>query len=193
MDERSERIVETAITLAEQGGYEAVRLRDVANHARVALGTLYKRFRSKEDMLVAAIDLEIGRMEERMILATPPGAGPVERVTALFEMITGIMMRRPKLSRAVIRAAASGEPTIADKVLRYQSRTIDLITEAIVDADDARPVSPERARVIADLLQQIWFASLVGWMGGLRDAARICQNVHQAAKLMIVGVEVSQD
>ena len=33
--------------LAEEGGFEAVRLRDLASHADVALGTLYKRFRSK--------------------------------------------------------------------------------------------------------------------------------------------------
>ena len=37
MEERSRRIVETAVELAEQGGFEAVRLRDVAAHAGVAL------------------------------------------------------------------------------------------------------------------------------------------------------------
>ena len=40
-----------AIELAERGGFEGVRLRDVAAHADVALGTLYRRFRSKEDLL----------------------------------------------------------------------------------------------------------------------------------------------
>ena len=39
MEDRSRRIVETAIELAERGGFEAVRLRDVAAHAGVALGT----------------------------------------------------------------------------------------------------------------------------------------------------------
>ena len=33
-EERARRIVETAVELAEQGGFEAVRLRDVAAHAR---------------------------------------------------------------------------------------------------------------------------------------------------------------
>ena len=37
MEERAKRIVETAIELAEAGGFEAVRLRDVAAHAGVAL------------------------------------------------------------------------------------------------------------------------------------------------------------
>ena len=43
LEERARRIIETTIELAEQGGFEAVRLRDVAAHAGVALGTLYRR------------------------------------------------------------------------------------------------------------------------------------------------------
>ena len=44
LEERARRIIETTIELAEQGGFEAVRLRDVAAHAEVAMGTLYRRF-----------------------------------------------------------------------------------------------------------------------------------------------------
>lgn len=46
-EERTQKIVETA--LAEQGGFEAVRLRDAAAHAGVAMGTLYRRFRSNPE------------------------------------------------------------------------------------------------------------------------------------------------
>ena len=66
VDERSRRILATAVDLAEKGGFEAVRLRDVAAHAGVALGTLYRHFRSKEDLLVAALTLEVERLEQRM-------------------------------------------------------------------------------------------------------------------------------
>src|SRR5262245_25646057 len=55
VDDRTRRIVDTAIELAEKGGFEAVRLRDVAAQAGVALGTLYRRFRSKEELLLAAL------------------------------------------------------------------------------------------------------------------------------------------
>ena len=65
MEERSRRIVATAIDLAEKGGFEAVRLRDVAADAEVALGTLYRRFRSKEDLLIAALELETEELERR--------------------------------------------------------------------------------------------------------------------------------
>ena len=67
MEERAQRIVDTAVELAEQGGFVAVRLRDVAAEAVVALGTLYRRFRSKEDLLVAALEIEMTALEERLV------------------------------------------------------------------------------------------------------------------------------
>ena len=56
MDDRAKRIVDTAVMLAERDGYQAVRLRDVAATAQVALGTVYKRFASKEEILIAALE-----------------------------------------------------------------------------------------------------------------------------------------
>ena len=49
MDERAQRIVSTAMALAAKDGFAAMKLRDVAAHAQVALGTVYRRFRSKEE------------------------------------------------------------------------------------------------------------------------------------------------
>ena len=66
MEDRTRRILETAITLAERDGYEAVRLRDVAAQAEVALGTVYRRFKSKEDILVAALELEVERIADSL-------------------------------------------------------------------------------------------------------------------------------
>ena len=61
-----ERIFDVAIQLAEEGGYDNVRQRDVAARAGVALGTLYKRFRSKEDILSAALDRETEKLERKL-------------------------------------------------------------------------------------------------------------------------------
>ena len=54
--DRSDAILDVAIELAEEGGFDNVRQRDVAAQAGVALGTLYKRFRSKEMLLVATLE-----------------------------------------------------------------------------------------------------------------------------------------
>ena len=188
LDERSERIVQTAISLAEEGGYEAVRLRDVAHIAQVALGTVYSRFRSKEDILVAALTLEVSRMEGRVRSAPLPGSDPAARAESLFRALTEIMLQRPRLSRAVLRAVASGEPTIADKVLRFRSRMVQLIARSLREGSEDPDLTQAEAEELADLLQRLWFASMVGWMGGLHDATESITQLRQTAEVMLLGL-----
>ncbi len=102
MEERARRIVETAIELAEKGGFEAVRLRDVAAHSGVALGTLYRHFRSKEELLLGALADQIAQLERLLESMPTLGPTPLQRVTTLFTMATRAMCLRPMLARAVI-------------------------------------------------------------------------------------------
>src|SRR5919108_352324 len=52
---RRDRIVVAATELLAEVGYEAVQMRDVAERADVALGTLYRYFSSKEHLYAAAL------------------------------------------------------------------------------------------------------------------------------------------
>lgn len=52
---RRERLLAAAAELAAAGGYEAVHMRAVASRAHVALGTLYRHFSSKDQLLVAVL------------------------------------------------------------------------------------------------------------------------------------------
>jgi AcrR family transcriptional regulator len=184
VEERSRRIVETVVELAERGGFEAVRLRDVADQAGVALGTLYRRFRSKEDLLVAALEREAEQLEARILAHPPRGADAVERVAAFFAAGTRGLCRRPNLTRAVLRALTSGDPDIAEKVSGFHERMARLITVALRGAAGDPPPS-ERERTLALLLEHIWFSCLVGWSGGLHSQAAVVEQLRTAAALLL--------
>src|SRR5215470_2301770 len=77
---RMRRIVDAAVELAESGGFEGVRLRDVAERSNVALGTLYKYFRSKEDILLFAFDEGVSRLEQSLAARGPAGGTALSRV-----------------------------------------------------------------------------------------------------------------
>ena len=189
MEERSRRIVETVVELAEKGGFEAVRLRDVAAHAGVALGTLYRRFRSKEDLLLAALELEIRDHEQLLERRPPRGETPLERLTSFFQTMTRALCRRPNLARALVRAVASGEPELTQKVAAFHTRIEDLITDVLRGCGaSASPQTPtDDERTLAYTLQLVWFASLVGWAGGLHGQAAIVDQTRKAAELMLQG------
>ncbi|MCA9773146.1 MAG: TetR family transcriptional regulator [Myxococcales bacterium] len=190
MEERTRKIIETAMTLAEKGGFEAVRLRDVASQSGVAIGTFYKRFKSKEDLLVAALDLEVSRMERRMQQAPGEGGSPEERVAFFFDAATKRLARKPMLARAVLKAVASGEPSLAEKVARFHDRTANMIVHALWGDGKSNGAMghSEEERQVAFILEQVWFTSLVGWTGGLHSKEEVIEHVRQAAKLLLRGM-----
>jgi AcrR family transcriptional regulator len=186
MEERAQRIVESAIELAEKGGFEAVRLRDVASHAGVALGTLYRRFRSKEDLLLAALEQEVAVHERRMAQRPPAGASVLERVTAFFQITTRALCNRPNLARALVRSIACGEPELTQKVSGFHTRMAVMITRSLRGEAGSEAGEPNaRERDLANVLQQVWFASLVGWAGGVHGQSMILEATRTAAELLL--------
>lgn len=189
MEEKSRRIVESAMELAEQGGFEAVRLRDVALKADVALGTLYKRFRSKEDVLAAVLEVQAQDLALRLMRKPITGKTPADRVTAFYRIITRQMCSKPHLTKAVLRAVASGEPASA-VVLGFQDRASSFVTVAL-QGDGAEGLPEKQLKVVAGILQDVWFASLVGWMGGLHKESVVTRQVGAAARLLVRGLRES--
>jgi AcrR family transcriptional regulator len=190
MDDRAKRIVETAVALAERDGYQAVRLRDVAASAQVALGTVYKRFASKEEILIAALEQQSEKLVAKIGKKPVPGDTPQERLRFVFAEITQGFIRRPNLAKATVRSLASGDPNIAERVAGFHA----LITAVVMSAirGDIAPETAElggngdeRDRNVASLLQSVWFASFVGWAGGLHEVGQLLDDVDMATELLL--------
>jgi len=195
MKDRTDKIIDVAIALAEKGGFDNVRQRDVAAKAGVALGTLYKRFRSKEDILCAALEREAQALERRMEDSPVRGETADDRLTAFFKLVTRGFVRKPNYARAVIRAMASGVPEIAANVLAYHGRMNGLIIAALrgtgrLGFSEATASPPsKRESTLAMMLQQFWFASLIGWSAGMFDENEVVDQVHRAARLLSQALE----
>jgi AcrR family transcriptional regulator len=195
MKDRRDKILDVAVALAEEGGFENVRQRDVAANAGVALGTLYKRFRSKEEILCAALEREAETLERRMELKPATGKTAVDRLGSFFQIITQGMLKKPRFARAVIRAMASGEEGVAKTVASYQGRITGLLIASMrgvgrltfTDASE-RPVTEKEVK-LALLLQQLWFASLVGWSAGLVGPNDVISQIKDAAVLINRGMD----
>jgi TetR/AcrR family transcriptional regulator, cholesterol catabolism regulator len=190
-----ERIFDVAIQLAEEGGYDNVRQRDVAARAGVALGTLYKRFRSKEDILSAALERDTAKLERKIEKAPVKGATVEDRLVGFYTVLTRALCRRPHFARAVLRAMASGQPEVARHVLAYQGRMNAMLIATMrgvgrLTYGDATAVPPtEREQTLATLLQQNWFASLIGWAAGLHSQTEVIDHVRTALRLYLKALD----
>lgn len=191
---RMRRIVDVAVELAGQGGFDAVRLRDVAERSDVALGTLYKYFRGKEDILLFAFNEGLRRLEQSLFEHPVSGATPLERVTEFFRRATRALVQIPPLGGALIRAMSGGDRETAVQIAGSNRRIARMLVAALRD----QPADPETSldafapcesdREVADALIGIWFAALIGWMIGTEpDPDTITHKMNSAARLMLAG------
>ncbi len=191
MEKKRSRILETAINLAEKGGFDNVRLRDVAAQAEVALGTLYKRFPSKESILIAALEMEAEKLERRNSKKAVEGAEPLDRVLTFFDVASRALFRKPNLGRAVLRALTSGDADLTAQVAGFHQRMANMIVAAL-RGQPAGQLDPEPSNsemMLAFITQQIWFASLVGWMGGLITKQMVLDQLRITLVLLLRGLE----
>src|SRR5215470_13614039 len=108
--ERRKRILDATLALASKGGYDAVQMREVAERADVALGTLCRYFPSKIHLLVSALASEFERTREKLASQPIPGETPADRIISVLHKVTRNMQREPQLTEAMTRAFMFADP-----------------------------------------------------------------------------------
>jgi AcrR family transcriptional regulator len=112
--ERRRRVLEAAMSLASEGGYEAVQMRDVAERAGVALGTVYRYFNSKDHLLAASLVYWSDQLAEVLTDAPARGDNAAERVANLLERAMRAVSGQPKLVAALLAAMSSLESGVTE-------------------------------------------------------------------------------
>ena len=178
---RRERILAATLALAARGGYEAVQMREVAERSEVALGTLYRYFPSKIHLLVSAMKAETDRLAARLSRRQVPGDTRAERVSFVLERSTRSLQRDPLLTEAMIRALMAADASVAGEVSAVRQGMSDLIVAAI--RGDHAPTDHDEE--LAAILQDVWFARQIAWLGGRIGAADVWRDIHTAITLVL--------
>lgn len=180
--ERRERILDATITLASQGGFDAVQMRAVAEQADVALGTLYRYFPSKIHLLVTALAREFERAEKVLATRTISGDTPADRVITVLRRTTRGLQGDPHLTDALTRAFMFADKSVSQEIhvvgmllTRMLTRAMHPGTDEVTDDDIAI------ARVIGD----VWLSALVAWVTGRSTAEETAAHMERAVHLIL--------
>jgi len=116
--ERRIRILETAMRMAGDGGYEAVQMRAVAEQSGVALGTIYRYYSGKDELLIAGLAGWLRRTRRRVESAVLQGDSPGERLIWLLRRSAERTQQRPTLMGALITALGPDSGHDAEGIAR---------------------------------------------------------------------------
>jgi AcrR family transcriptional regulator len=146
------KILCSARQLADERGLAHVSMDDIATHAGVGKGTLFRRFGDRASLAHALLEETEVAFQEGLIRGAPPlgpGAPPCERIVAFGEAFIDLWMQRSDLL-VVIQA---GPRWLSSGIYGgYRAHLAYLIAQAAPDQD---------AEFAADALLQVLRADLL--------------------------------
>ena len=178
--ERRRRVLVAAIDLAAEGGYESVQMREVAERADVALGTVYHYFTSKDHLLAESLNEWLRGFEESVKRRPAVGDNSRLRVLDLLRRTTDSMRGNEKVSAALIGGLiAEGEQVAACQDALHMAFSRVMATAF----DDGFPVA-RRDQIIRSL-EHVWFSCLVGWKNGWITFDKAITDLEDVANLLL--------
>ncbi|XVQ12975.1 TetR family transcriptional regulator [Spirillospora sp. CA-255316] len=158
--QRRKRIVQAAAALASRGGVEAMQMRTVAERAGVALGTLYRYFPSKMDLVVAVVSEELDLLEGSIERRPPRTESPPLRAVEVLMRATRGLMREPELAEALIRSLL-----LSDVKTDFGDRMTGMLLRAAAGPGTEIPDGDPR-RVVARALSSVWTMEMIEMLRG---------------------------
>ena len=129
-----DRILDIVVELLETEGYDAVQLREVARRARTSLATIYKRYGTRDELILAALD---SWMEENRYAGLTKPHDPDESLyVGLMRVLRTIFEpweAHPAMLKAYFRARTA--PGGKKLIRRGFDAVVPAVMEVLGDAD----------------------------------------------------------
>ena len=186
---RRDHLIETALELFNDAGYHATGIDRILAEAGVAKMTLYKHFKSKNELILAALTrrdehwLAWFRKAVERHARHHADAGPRARLRAVFDALED-WLRTPSFNGCLFCKAAAEFPELNDPIhavaARHHRSLLAVLKELAEDAGARRP-----ARLARELLLLMEGAISVtqvnGQVGATQAAARAAEILIEAA------------
>ena len=184
--DRRRRILDATIALATMGGFDAVQMRDVAESADVALGTLYRYFPSKIHLLVSALSTRLELLQAVLDRQPIPGDSREDRVMHVVGGTTRGLQREPHLTEALTRAFMFADASVAPDIHVVGTQLTTMLTKAMRDPAEPESEPPTEDEIaIARVISDVWLAALVAWVTGRASADDVATSLQKAVHLLL--------
>jgi TetR/AcrR family transcriptional regulator, cholesterol catabolism regulator len=175
--ERRRLVIDTAATLADAGGYDAVTMKDVADRSGVALATIYRWFSSKDHLLAEALLTWVDLIGADLVFRELDGDTPSERVSSIMFRVGDVVSEHPKMAAAAITALLSHDAEVLRIFDRFHESIERWIAVAVGDAANRGDV--------VELLEHLLFASLIALVRGRDTPESVRDRMVLAARMLL--------
>lgn len=181
-----ERLFGAALSLFAEKGFAETTVEDITNSADVGKGTFFNYFPSKDHILLAFGEMQLGKLEAAIETARQTNAPMPEFLRGLGLRMTQEPVRNPAIVRALLQAYLS-TTRVRAAMLDLQNRVHALHTQMIQLGQDRGEIRDDLpATEIAYVFRQTIFGTLLIW--SLYGDATLQTRIEAAFNVLWTGL-----
>ncbi|WP_102141465.1 TetR family transcriptional regulator [Mycobacterium hubeiense] len=174
-------LIGIVVDLLDTEGYEAVQLREVARRARMSLATIYKRYRTRDELIVAALEwwVTANRYAELASSTTSADTTLYDGLMRIFRTVFQPWESHPQLLKSYFRAL-SGPGGDRLTQLGFDA-VVPTAREVLAHAD------PEFARDLEGILTSLVYGVLGQLAIDAIDVTDVLPSIERAVFWLVDG------
>jgi AcrR family transcriptional regulator len=194
---RRQRIIDVAGRLMGSVDYERIQVKDVADEAGVALGTLYRYFNSKDHLFACALhdwserfdpglrgpNAEDGLRDpnaEARVDGADTGS-TAERLKAVYRRAARAFERQPRIYGVLLHIQSSTDAHAVEVFRRFARRR----SAAFATTLDRSRLSEQKRQDVIAVMNAVLDDNLRAWQVGLQPVAAVHTAIDRAVDLII--------
>jgi AcrR family transcriptional regulator len=188
-DARRRLILDTAQKVFAERGFFNATVEEIAARAELAVGTLYRYFKSKEEMYVSLLFEAMEMFHQQIQSARESGAPPDAQLRAVWNYFLQFYREQPEYYRAFIFLHNDGlremiSPEVMQEINRRAGENFRALAKIVRAGMDAGVYDADLdARGVADILWALWMGlvQLIETRRNMGVPADMLEKLHRRA------------
>ena len=187
--ELRERLFRSALRLFAQKGFAETTVEDITEAADVGKGTFFNYFPSKDHILLAFTDMQLGKLEEAVNGFRYSQQTLQEFLQSLTLRMTEEPLRNPGMIRAILQGYVSST-AVREVMIRKQERAHRLHTQMVLIGQERGEIRNDLpAPEIAHVFRQTIIGTLLIW--SVAGDATLTDRIRAALTMLWSGLQPS--
>jgi AcrR family transcriptional regulator len=182
--ETRQRLMEAALHLCREHGYDDTTVEQIAEAADVAKGTFFNYFETKDAILPALAEWRLRQLQQALLPEHGAPASPVARIKLALRLIADDPLINPQMAGHLFAAVSNQHWQEPHPVRAFLQLLAGQVTEAQTAGeirDDLDPI------LIGGIIRAVFFQHLIMWHCGYRPVP-LRQLLDSVVDLLLEGI-----
>ncbi|MCB0746592.1 MAG: TetR/AcrR family transcriptional regulator [Ignavibacteriae bacterium] len=165
-EERQKTIIDEALNIIHEGGYEALSIRELANRVKISEPAIYRHFLNKEDIILGILS-RISDFDQELIKSVNKKDSPLEKLNEFIKFHFSFLEKNKQMTSVIFAEEIFTQSNILKekllKILKHRKMLIvDIIESAKSDNKIKEVDSTELSKIIIGTIRM----SVLEWKLG---------------------------